>query len=378
MKKIPSNRSRLLIAASEQDADLYYATGFLAPDPFILLQIKGRKHLLMSDLEVDRARLQARGCKIHALSALQSNFEKKHSRKGSFLELLADYLKKKRIRRLGVPSRFPVGYADFLRRKGLKIIPEADPFCDHRSIKTPKEIAAIRRGLRGVERAVSQAVAVLRRSKIRNGFLYEGGKILTSERLRQVIHAELFTRNMSANRTIVACGRQTVDPHQEGSGPLRTHRPIIIDVFPRDNASRYFSDFTRTFVRGKASARIKKMYAAVREAQQIAFCSLRAGTDASRIHRKILAFFESRGFTTGARHGRMQGFFHGTGHGLGLEIHEPPSIGLLPQILESGNVVTVEPGLYYYPEGGVRLEDVVVITSRGCRNLTRFPKFLEI
>jgi Xaa-Pro aminopeptidase len=136
---------------------------------------------------------------------------------------------------------------------------------------------------------------------------------------------------------------------------------------------------SRTVVRGRASERLKEAYATVQAGQEIAYRAIRHGADGKEIHQRILALFEQRGFPTGKIDGRMQGFFHGTGHGLGLDIHEPPRISPGAATLRAGHVVTVEPGLYYIGMGGVRLEDVVLVTEKGNRNLTReIPQFLEI
>jgi Xaa-Pro aminopeptidase len=225
---------------------------------------------------------------------------------------------------------------------------------------------------------MAKAVEVLRKSKIKGRYIYYQGKKLTSEMMKQTLNVSLMESNCIAAHTIVSCGKQCVDPHDQGSGPLLAHQSIIMDVFPRSSRSRYFADMTRTFVKGKASEKLKKMYRAVRATQEIAFKRIRHGVDGSKIHDAIRRYFESLGFKTGEMGGRMQGFFHGTGHGLGLEIHEPPRISLGRDILKTGEVVTVEPGLYYLDAGGVRIEDDVVVTKTGCKNLTKFPKFLEI
>ena len=156
------------------------------------------------------------------------------------------------------------------------------------------------------------------------------------------------------------------------------HQPIVIDIFPRSGRTRYFADITRTVVKGQASLRVRQMHEAVLQAQARAVALIRGGADGAAIHQEVTAVFEHLGFPTGETNGRMHGFFHGTGHGLGLEIHEPPRIGKRGALLERGNVVTVEPGLYYPGEGGVRIEDVVVVTDTGCRNLTRYQKLLEL
>ena len=178
--------------------------------------------------------------------------------------------------------------------------------------------------------------------------------------------------------TIIASGDQCCDPHNEGSGPVKAHSSIIFDIFPRSQKTGYFGDLSRTVVRGRASERLKAAYATVQAGQQIAYRNIKNGVSGRDIHQKILDLFAARGFPTGRIDGRMQGFFHGTGHGLGLDIHEPPRISPAEATLRTGHVVTVEPGLYYLGMGGVRLEDVVVVTGKGNRNLTRAPQFLEI
>ena len=151
-----------------------------------------------------------------------------------------------------------------------------------------------------------------------------------------------------------------------------------MDIFPRSERTGYFGDLTRTAVRGRASERLKEVYALVNEGVRLGHRRLRPGARGPTIHREIQDLFTTRGYPTGVRDGRMQGFFHGTGHGLGLQIHEPPSISARPSILRAGHVVTVEPGLYYLGLGGVRIEDVALVTAKGSRNLTRVPKLLEI
>jgi Xaa-Pro aminopeptidase len=178
--------------------------------------------------------------------------------------------------------------------------------------------------------------------------------------------------------TICAHGDQAVDPHDEGHGPIRADTPIIMDIFPRSEKTGYFGDLTRTVVRGKASFALHELYAIVHEGVRLGHRLLRPGVQGLEVHREIQALFERQGYATGVRNGRMQGFFHGTGHGVGLQIHEAPSVGKRPAVLRAGNVVTVEPGLYYLGLGGVRIEDMALVTRTGSRCLTRAPKQLEI
>ncbi|HET8575937.1 MAG TPA: M24 family metallopeptidase, partial [Methylomirabilota bacterium] len=184
----------------------------------------------------------------------------------------------------------------------------------------------------------------------------------------------LMENDCIAQHTIIACGEQGVDPHNQGSGPIRPHQGIIFDIFPRSSATRYFADMTRTVVKGRASDELKRIYDAVLAAQLRGIALVRAGASGAAIHAEVNRTLEDRGYLTGVVNGRNQGFFHGTGHGVGLDIHEPPRVSRVDQQLEAGHVVTVEPGLYYPGRGAVRIEDIVVVEEGGCRNLTRAPK----
>ncbi len=375
---LEKNEAILMIQASERDANLYYATRFLAPDPFIFLEVKGRKILLMNELELDRARKEADVDEVIPTQQIVAQMKKQGLSPKGGIDLICWVMEKRGVKKLLVPYDFPVAHADALRKKGYFIRSKSEPFYEQRTIKTSSEIKSIEESIHHTERAVARAVDILKHSKINGKYLYYQKKRLTSETIKQEINVSLMESGCIAAHTIVSCGRQCVDPHDRGSGPLLAHESIIMDVFPRSDASRYFADMTRTVVRGKANEKLKCMYQAVLEGQRIAFRSIRDGADGKTIHDAILKYFESLGFKSGMIDGRMQGFFHGTGHGVGLDIHEAPRISSVHDRLKKGHVVTVEPGLYYLDAGGVRLEDIVVVTKSGCRNLNRFPKVLEI
>jgi len=375
---VRSGKAILLISASERDANLYYATHFLAPDSFAFIQIGNRKFLLMSDLEVDRARSESSVDQVLSTSKLAKDYLKRTGQRATYLGIIEDFLKNKKITELLVPADFPLAYADALRKKGFQIETKGEPFFEKRALKTPAEVRAVQTALGHTEAACRQAIEVISRSQIRKGKLYYKGRVLTSESIKQIINVSLMERGCVAQHTIIAPGVQGVDPHHQGSGPLRANESIVMDIFPQSMESRYFADLSRTVVRGKASPKLKKMFAAVLEGQGTAFRMIRAGADGGKIHQTIQRRFEELGFRTGVINGRMQGFFHGTGHGVGLEIHEPPRIGGVKDILQAGQIVTVEPGLYYEDAGGVRLEDMVLVTRTGCRVLNRLPKILEL
>ena len=369
--------AHLIVADSERDANMLYAARMFVPDPFIWFAVRGKSYAVMSDLEIDRARKQATVDRVLSYTHYQKQLQHKGVRMPGFSDVLNFVLRDFRIRSVEVPTSFPIGLVKKVR--GARVAVKPDPFFPEREIKTPAEVARLVAAMRLSEEGMRAAVNALRRSRIgRDGFLYRQKKKLTAEDVQGVINATIASLGGFAAHTIVACGNQGCDPHETGHGPLRAHTTIIIDIFPRDMKSGYFGDITRTVVRGRASDTVKKMYASVGKAQELAFEKLRAGVNGKDVHDAIQKLFADRGYKTGRARGRMQGFFHGTGHGLGLEVHERPRVSTVSERLCAGHVVTVEPGLYYWGVGGVRLEDVAVIGDRRSRNLTVFPKQLEI
>lgn len=368
----------LLHSDSETGADLRYATRFVVPDPVFWFRHGGKSHLVVNPLELGRARAHARVDVVVDQAAERERLAKRLGRTPTALETLAAILRRRRVRSVVVPERFPVATADFLRTAGIRVTVRAGLFFPERAVKRADEVAAIRTAQAATEAGVAKGVAALRASRPRGGFLSHNGERVTSEYLRWIVEAEMLRHGCLGQHTIVASGDQCVDPHDVGSGPIRPNTTIIFDVFPRHVATGYYADMSRTVVRGKASKRVRALYDAVLAGQQYAFDRVRAGAKGREIHEGIQALFASMGHVTGPKDGKMQGFFHGTGHSLGLEIHEPPGIGARDETLPEGAVVTVEPGLYYAGVGGVRLEDMVLVKKDGCENLTLFPKELEI
>ena len=333
---------------------------------------------MASDLELDRARAQAQVDQVLARSHYEKKVRDQGSEHPTFCDILLALLRDLGLKALKVPADFPLELADFLRPAGFRLEPVPAPLFAERQLKTPEEISSICQALQAGEGAMNVAVDTIRAATLRDQILYWEGEILTSERLRRMIHLELVAQNCTAEHTIVAGGDESCDPHAEGRGPLRAGETIVIDIFPRSSASGYFGDITRTVVKGQAPAAVKALFETVHRGQELALGAIGTGADSRQIHQDVLDLFTRAGYETGEKDGHMQGFFHSTGHGLGLEIHEPPRIGPQGSLLETGQVVTVEPGLYYPGVGGVRLEDVVVVEEDGCRNLTTFPRFLEV
>jgi Xaa-Pro aminopeptidase len=374
---VKGGRTAVLYAASEGNADILYPTRFFAPDPFLLVVKGERKILVMSDLEIDRARRQASVDRVLSWRSMSRAIEAKGD-VPTVARVIAEVLSGLKSRSFEVPRDFPLGLATELGALGLRPKVGPEPFWPEREVKTPFEVRAIEAALRAAEAGLGAGLAALRRCRIARGRLLRHGRAFTSEDLRAAVDTAILQAGAVPAHTICAGGDQAVDPHEEGHGPLRAHTPIVMDIFPRSAATGYYGDLTRTVVRGRASYALHALYALVHEGVRLGHSRIRPGVDGRVIHGEIQGLFERQGYKTGVRGGRMQGFFHGTGHGLGLEIHERPSISVRSSVLRAGHVVTVEPGLYYLGLGGVRIEDVALVTSKGSRNLTRVPKVLEI
>ncbi|MEM6884023.1 MAG: Xaa-Pro peptidase family protein [Verrucomicrobiota bacterium] len=370
--------ARCLFAASDQSADLFYATGFNVPDPVFWFDIRGKSHLLLNPLEVDRGRHTARVDRVLSMSEVAESCQMKSNASGTpeIEEIVVYLLKKQQIADCLVPPDFPVFLADRLRHAEIGVSVR-DPFFPSRRKKTVEEIRWITKGQRQAEAGMRRGLQILADASIRKDRkLKWGNAVLTSEVLRFEIEHAVRIAGGVPNHTIVAGGIQSCDPHEVGTGALRAGQTIILDIFPHDSKSGYYGDLTRTVVKGNATDAQRKMYRAVKAGQLYAIDSIRAGIDGGRLQQEVKNIFTEQGYLTEIRDSRWVGFFHGLGHGLGLDIHEAPRIAA--GRLRSGDVVTVEPGLYYPDIGGVRLENVVVVETGGNRNLTRVPYRFEI
>ncbi len=376
--KIDKQSNILMIAGSETDANIYYASHFLAPDPFIYLQSKGISYLLMNDLELDRARAQSDVDQVLSYSKYETQAKAAGIEAPGLCDVVNLFMLEQSVSEWIVPANFSLRHGDALRKLGQRLLTKDEPFFETRALKTETEVEAMREAQIAVEAALDSTLDLLRRAEIKEGLLLLEGETLTSEFVRRHLDLALMEKGCIAQHTIVSCGVDACDPHNEGSGPLRAHESIIFDIFPRSNRTRYHADMTRTVLKGKAPDALKRLYETVLEGQLLGVSQVKNGVNGREIHQNIMRCFEKKGYKTGMIDGRMQGFFHGTGHGIGLDIHEPPRISKADHILQTGEVVTVEPGLYYPKIGAVRIEDMVVVEDAGCRNLTTYPKFLEL
>lgn len=369
---MPSS-SILLYAASSHNADQLYFGQVSVPDAFISFTSGRKKCAVVNGLEFGRVKRDSAFDLVFPLEDLLQQAKKRYpDRKITAAEVIATLAREHGIKQFVVPEDFPAGLATRLTQLDVAIEVADGPIFPQREIKSDAEAAAIREGNRCSAAGIAAAEKVLRASTIKGGKLYHEGAVLTSERLKMAIEIACIEAGSVSIDTIAAGGDQACDPHHRGSGPLRPNELIIVDVFPRVTASGFYGDMTRTFLKGRASEAQRALVASVREAQLAALKTIKAGVNGKKVHEEVTAVFTRAGYETKRTEQGSIGFFHGTGHGLGLEIHEPPRMNSSDYRLKRGSVVTVEPGLYYPGLGGCRIEDVVQVTDTRPKLLSKF------
>lgn len=378
--EIPEKHAQLMVDASEREPDLLWASGFLAVDAFTWLRDRRGSAILLTDLELGRGEKEARVDEVVSLSAVAEQAREAHGDQPvPFEGVVLHWLKSRGIESVEVPARFPLLLADHLRAGGIVVEPKPDPFFLDRRLKQEHEVRCLEESQAATEAAMELAIGMIRDSEEgEDRILHLEGEPLTSERIKARVRSFLLDKGLQLGDFIIAPGDQGCDPHDVGSGPIRAGETVICDIYPQHMTHRYWGDMTRTVVKGGASEEQKRLHAAVLEAQETAISMIRPGACGREIHSKVQEIFDNAGFHTEKREGQWVGFFHGTGHGLGLDIHEGPRISAVGPPLEEGMVVTVEPGLYYPGLGGCRIEDVVLVTADGCRNFNKASKELEV
>lgn len=378
---LPDAEAFLMVSESEHNADMYYASGFMAYDPFIYLNF-GKDVILVSNMELGRAKKESKVHDIISTSRFNilDKIRKNRDVDAAYCEMISELIYSQNLNRIAVPYDFPVQLADCLREAGLKIIPVKSPFRQMREIKNEREISAIEYAQRAGEKAIVEGIMEIKNASVVDGVLMHENVPLKAEDIRAVIDRSLLSSNCRSADIIIACGQCSSDPHWKGEGELLADQPIVIDIVLRSRKDRYYSDMTRTVLHGTPAEELKDMYSAVLDSQTAAIKKIKAGVTGAEIHNIVCDILEERGYETarGKDTEFTEGFIHSTGHGVGLDIHEGPSLGENGKELKAGCVVTVEPGLYYKEIGGVRLEDVVVVTHSGCNNLTMFEKNLVL
>ncbi|TAJ45453.1 M24 family metallopeptidase [Methanofollis fontis] len=357
--------------ASSEEADFRYLTRFSVSDPLLYVRRTGEQAMLVvPQMEYERAAAEADAVPVtRAQSGFLRYLEEEKDSWRALARTAADLAGGPVL----VPKSLPYWLGHLLEGQVSVRADLSGAVAEMRAVKSSAEIAAIRAAQEATQEAMERAIAMIRRSHPKGGVLHLDGAPLTSERVRSAMHLFLMERGYIARDTIVACGEETAMPHRQGEGPLLPDEPIVIDVFPRSERTGYHADMTRTVVRGEPSPEVAAMHEAVREAQDLGISLIRAGVSGSAVHNAVVALFRDAGYDAGDR-----GFMHSLGHGVGLEVHEAPSLSPSGGALAAGNVVTVEPGLYYPGTGGVRIEDMGAVTVNGFDNFTRYGRDLSI
>jgi Xaa-Pro aminopeptidase len=348
------------------------------PDPFFYAERDGKRHVVSHSMEL--VRMGDFGFTLHPLEEFGYD---DLARSGRSLDEVRDELALRICRDLGiadavVPFWFPLQLADHLRANGVALHSDRNYFAARRRVKNDAELAGIRRAQAAAQAGMAAARDLLTRAEASDGRVLLDGDALTVERLKQAIEEQFLAHGAASDDFIVAHGPQSAIGHESGSGAIAPSEPVLIDLWPRDRESACYADMTRTFVVGEPPEELVRWHALVRESLERSLAEIRAGVVGRAVYDVGCDIFEREGYPTARTKepGKPleDGFFHGLGHGVGLQVHEEPNLGIVGhKELVAGDVVTVEPGLYRPGFGGCRLEDLVVVTDDGAQNLTDFP-----
>jgi len=376
---MPSLPPPLLYADTHRSADMLYFGRVEVHDPFIAFGAAGKKITIQSALEFGRVKKTGAFDSVLPLDVWRDRARARFGSKAGLAEIIVTAARAHGVRRFRIADDFPTHLYLKLTRLGLKLELAGGLLFPEREVKSAAEAACIREGNRLCSVGFAVAENILRASRIRGRALLHRGKPLTSERLRFLLESAIREQGGNPQDTIVAGGDQGCDPHERGSGPLRPHELIVIDIFPRVLKTGYFGDMTRTYLKGRPREVQRRLVETVREGQKRALRAIRAGVDGREVHHAVTECFTDAGYETRHEKGGSVGFIHGTGHGLGLEVHDPGRISpAVSAPLKLGAVLTVEPGLYYPGIGGCRWEDVVHVTKTGATLLSKHPYNWEI
>jgi Xaa-Pro aminopeptidase len=373
----------LIYGDSFRSPDMRHAVPLGVPDPFLYAEQNGSRHVFASSMEATRLRqLGLFDVHVHEELGFDELMAAGIDESELYAQLALRAVGSLGLGRASVPRDFPIWLADRLRADGIELDVDQDVFDDRRRAKTEAQVAGMRRAQRAAEAAMDACRELLRRAEIRGDELLLDGEQLTVERVKADMNVAFAAHDATADEYIVAPGAQGAVGHDMGSGPIRPGTPLVVDIFPRDNASAVYTDMTRTFVVGDVPDDVREWHRLCKEALDAAIAQIRAGVEARAVFDLTCGIFEAAGEPTQRTkqpgETLVDGFFHGLGHGVGLEVHEEPSMGRLAnKKLVAGDTVTVEPGLYRSGYGGVRLEDIVLVTENGAENLTDYPYDLE-
>lgn len=375
----------LLFGESYHHPNIFYRTGFLAPDPVVVIDGgDGEVVLWASPLEEGRARKESHVKQVRCTTELDQAAIRRvaGADDDGWAPLLEAICRAHELTAVEVDADFPALAADHLRSRDLQVTPRSDLYRRERRIKTAAEVEAIEATENAGMDALQRAIDIIAAAEVRDGLLHREGRVLTGTDLVVAVEGRLLELGCTTTDSICCGGPESADPHCAVSPVLRVGLPIVLDIFPFNKTTRYWGDMTRTVVRGSPPPEVEAMWVATLEAQQAGLDAVRPGANGRDVHRACCEALARHGFgSLGKPYRDIESearFIHGTGHGLGLEIHEYPRIGDVDVTLEPGDVITVEPGLYHPRFGGIRIEDLVIVTDDGHRNLTTLPKTFRL
>ena len=378
-----ASSTRVFAGIPALNQTLYHRLRFSVGDPVALIEQEGNATLILRDIEMDRARQKARVQQVYCPADFSPSEGLSGDRETATAQALSEYLRQHKISDVETDRSFPMSFVHEVTKAGIELTYNPLLGVNERRAKDEQEIAWLRTAQGTTAKVMTQACQLVANASANaDGSLQHEGDPLTSERLQALIDIWLLKRGFSNPGSIVACGPQASDCHHHGSGPLRTEQPIIIDIFPCDKATRYNGDCTRTVVHGTIPDAVTRMHQAVVEAKRAGMRATRIGTTGEAVHRATIEVITQHGFLaerpTGALTSEIPTMTHGTGHGIGLEVHEPPLLDFKGPELVCGDALTIEPGLYSPLIGGVRVEDLVIVTETGCESLNpELPEGLE-
>jgi Xaa-Pro aminopeptidase len=371
----------LVYGDSIRSPELRHEVPIAIGDPFLYVERNGRRVALLPALELGRAK-EAIGDGLEIIPFDSFGWDEIVRSAGSaeeaLLQLVARACEELDVREALVPNAFPLGIAEALRARGIQLRVDGAEFARRRRVKTEAQLAGIRRAQRATDAAIAAVAAMLREAGGDKGGLALGGTPLTSERLRRRAEEVLAEHDASGEElTIVSHGVQTADGHDRGSGQIWAGEAIVVDVFPRDRESGCYADTTRTFCVGEPPDELVEYHRLCRGALERSVAAVRPGVSGRELHEIACAVFDEAGYPTQLTktpgEPLLEGFYHSLGHGVGLEVHEAPSLGRSGQELVAGDVVAIEPGCYRPGFGGCRIEDLVLVTEDGAEVLTDLP-----
>lgn len=378
----PHDQASIVAGVPNINMAVYHLIRFVAGDPAARISIPpGRPGagvtLILRDIEVDRARKMVKADRVAAYAEFAPAGGLSGDRPTAAAQSAAECLRRSGVTEVRTDRTLPMIFAWHLEQAGIALHYDPEMGVRERRSKDAQEVEFMRASQRTTEEAIEMACRVIAGAKAREGgVLFYEGEALTAERVRSMVDVFLLHRGYINPRSIVACGVEGGDCHHDGSGPLHTEQPIIVDVFPRSNTTLYYGDCTRMVVHGPPGnipEPVRRMHAAVGEAKAACIAATRAGVTGEQVHRESVRVMAKHGYPMGLPQPgdppSRCAMVHGTGHGLGLDLKEPPLLDMGgPQLVE-GDAVTIEPGLYQPNLGGLRLEDLVIVRRDGCENL---------